>query len=274
LEKKSGTTAQLRLLWVDIEQAGADTSTRGLFRRQFDVTEVRANELQEAHSQLWDAICFNFDFPSLSGLQLLPETKKRWPSAPVLMLTQQTSAELAIWALRSRVFDVLVKPVSEYEILRAGERITHALLARRTQGERRPQFSSAQLPVEARYLPRTPPMPRLQAAIAHIAKHYQRHIPESELASLCNMSPSRFCRQFKAAFDITFGEYLANYRTQQAKRLLINPTMAVADVAAAVGFNDPSYFTRVFRKQEGISPSEYRVQEGVHPIPQVAKALG
>jgi Helix-turn-helix domain len=78
------------------------------------------------------------------------------------------------------------------------------------------------------------------------------------VALLCNMSPSRFCREFKAAFDATFVEYLANYRMQQAKRLLANPRMPVADVAVAVGFNDPSYFTRVFRKQEGASPSEYR----------------
>jgi AraC-like DNA-binding protein len=72
------------------------------------------------------------------------------------------------------------------------------------------------------------------------------------------MSPSRFCREFKAEFGVTFVEYLASYRVIQAKRLLTNPTMAVADVASAVGFNDPSYFTRVFKKQEGVSPSEYR----------------
>ena len=60
------------------------------------------------------------------------------------------------------------------------------------------------------------------------------------------------------AFNATFVEYLANYRMRQAKRLLANPTMAVADVAVAVGFSDPSYFTRVFRRQEGVSPSEYR----------------
>src|SRR5262249_34947903 len=42
------------------------------------------------------------------------------------------------------------------------------------------------------------------------------------------------------------------------KRLLANPAMPVADVAVAVGFSDPSYFTRVFKRQEGVAPSEYR----------------
>ena len=106
---------------------------------------------------------------------------------------------------------------------------------------------------------------RLRAALIHVAKHYLRPIRESEVALLCNMAPSRFCREFKAAFDKTFVEYLADYRMTHAKRLLANPAMPVCDVAVAVGFTDPSYFTRVFRKQEGVSPSEYRanvIREG------------
>jgi hypothetical protein len=87
------------------------------------------------------------------------------------------------------------------------------------------------------------------------------------------MSPSRFCHEFKAIFAVTFVEYLAQYRMERAKRLLANPTISVADVAVSVGFNDPSYFTRVFRKQEGLSPSEYRankifeVNSRPHPAP-------
>jgi AraC-like DNA-binding protein len=249
---------QHTLLWINVDRARGDDTAYEPFWRLFRVTEISDSELHSVQAEGWDAICFNFDFPAISGLQHIPEAKKRWPSAPILMLTQQSSAELAVWALRSRVFDLLVKPVSADEVKRVLERVTHAVAARRSQTERRPQVLAAQLPTETRYRAQTPVAPRLQAAVAHVAKHYLRAIPESEVALLCNMSPSRFCRQFKAAFDVTFVEYLANYRMQQAKRLLSNPDMAVADVAAAVGFNDPSYFTRVFRRQEGLSPSEYR----------------
>ena len=255
---KSGAVTQQTLLWINVDSAGGDTIASEPFWRLFRVTEIGEGELQFVQAESYDAICFNFDFPVIAGLRLIPDAKKRWPSAPILMLTQQSSAELAIWALRSRVFDLLVKPVSADEVKRVLERVTHAVAARRSQTERKPQVLAAQLPAETRYRPQTPSAPRLQTAIAHVAKHYLRPIPESEVALLCNMSPSRFCRQFKAAFDVTFVEYLANYRMQQAKRLLSNPAMPVADVAAAVGFNDPSYFTRVFRKQEGVSPSEYR----------------
>jgi AraC-like DNA-binding protein len=214
----------------------------------------------------------------MAALKLIPLAKSRWPSAPILMLTLQSSAELAVWALRSRVFDLLVKPLTSKEIERMFERVAEAVRARHMQMERKPQSIPAQLPAETRYRPHFPTTPRLQAAIAHVAKQYLRPIPESEVALLCNMSPSRFCHEFKATFAMTFVEYLAQYRMVQAKRLLANPTMPVADVAGAVGFNDPSYFTRVFRKQAGVSPSEYRAARifeanSRHPAAQPATAL-
>jgi YesN/AraC family two-component response regulator len=234
-----------------------------LFARDFDVEEIGAGELQRSEGPTdCDLVCFNFDYPDMSGLKLIPETKRRWPSVPVLMLTMQNSSDLALWALRTRVFDLLVKPITEQEIERCLQRVHPALQARRTQSERKSQPPAAPLPAETRYRPQVRAAPRLQAAIAHISKHYARHIAESEVALLCQMSPSRFCREFKAAFGVTFLEYLGAHRLKEAKRLLGNPGMSVSDVANAVGFSDPSYFTRVFRRQEGVAPSEYRLTAG------------
>jgi AraC-like DNA-binding protein/CheY-like chemotaxis protein len=249
----------LKLLWVNVATGDHDGSSRIPFERVFDINAVDASELETGESaENWHALCFDFDYPDMSGLKLIPQAKRRWPSAPILMLTLQNSADLALWALRSRVFDLLAKPLNRREVERALERVLHAVSARGVQTERRPQMSPVQLPTETRYNAQRPIAPRMQAAIAHVAEHYLRAIPESEVARLCSMSPSRFCREFKAAFDMTFVEYLANYRMTQAKRLLANPSMPVADVAVAVGFSDPSYFTRVFKRQEGVAPSEYR----------------
>jgi AraC-like DNA-binding protein len=256
--------ANLKLLWVNFRAEGPDGISKVPFERFFILTEIDASELDSGGlSDQWDAVCFNFDYPDMSALRLIPEVKNRWPSAPIFMLTLQGSAELALWALRSRVFDLLVKPLAAREVDRMLERVVHAVRARHSQIERKPQLAAAQLPAETRYRPQSPTAARLQVAIGHVAKHYLRPILESEVALLCNMSPSRFCHEFKATFAVTFLDYLAQYRVEQAKRLLANPTMPVADVAAAVGFNDPSYFARVFRKQKGVSPSEYRAAETV-----------
>ena len=266
----------LRMLWVN----GSVTSLHEAWMSEFAtlclVHEVEVSQLASRETDgAWDVVCFNFDYPEMGTLKLIPQTKSRWPSAPILMLTMQCSAELAVWALRARVFDLLVKPVTAREIARCMERVHEALRARRSQSERRPQALIAQVPVEARYRPQTTPSVRLQRAIAHIEKHYGRLIPESEVALVCEMSPSRFCREFKAAFGVTFVEYLARHRVHEAKRLLGNRGMSVTDVAAAVGFTDPSYFTRVFRKIAGASPTEYRDTPVVHEIgPNLALAPG
>jgi AraC-like DNA-binding protein len=248
-----------KLLWVNAGIVGPREASVAVFERHFQVEELQPTEMLLAEpGGDWDLICFNFDFPEMGSLKLVPEAKRRWPSVPIVMLTMQNSADLSLWALRSRVFDLLVKPLAELEIERCLERVSTALKARRSQSERTFQAIAAPMPAEARYRPQLPSAPRLQAAIAHIAKHYARHICESEIAQLCEMSPSRFCREFKSAFGVTFLEYLCDHRISQAKRLLMNPGICVGDVAAAVGFADPSYFARVFRKETGTPPSEYR----------------
>lgn len=249
----------LRLLWVNGGVRGLREAWIGEFAAFCHLREIEISQLasQEASGD-WDLICFNFDYPEMGSLKLIPETKSRWPSTPILMVTLHCSAELAVWAMRTRVFDLLVKPLTGQEIARCMKRVLEAVHARRSQSERRPQTAVAQIPMEARFRPQTTPSVRLQRAIAHISKHYARQISESEVALACEMSPSRFCREFKAAFGATFVEYLTRYRVHEAQRLLGNHSMSVTDVAAAVGFTDPSYFTRVFRKIAGASPTEYR----------------
>lgn len=249
----------LRLLWVNGGVRGLREAWIGEFAAFCHLQEIEISQLaSDEASGDWDLICFNFDYPEMGSLKLIPETKARWPSTPILMITLHCSADLAVWAMRTRVFDLLVKPLTGQEIARCMERVLEAVRARRSQSERRPQPAIAQVPMETRYRPQTTPSVRLQRAMAHISKHYARPISESEVALACEMSPSRFCREFKAAFGATFLEYLTRHRVYEAQRLLGNRSMSVTDVAAAVGFTDPSYFTRVFRKIAGASPTEYR----------------
>lgn len=249
----------LRLLWVNGSFAGLRETWMAAFAAACEPHEIGLSELASGDaSGDWDLVCFNFDYPEMTSLKLIPDAKKRWPSAPILMLTMQCSLDLAVWALRSRVFDLLIKPLTEQEVERCMERVLEAVRARRSQSGRRPQATLAKMPLETRFHPQTRLPSRLQLAIAHVNKHYTRHVAESEVASVCEMSPSRFCREFKLAFGMTFVEYLSRRRVGEAKRLLANQSISVTDVAAAVGFADPSYFTRVFRRLEGASPTAYR----------------
>ena len=77
-------------------------------------------------------------------------------------------------------------------------------------------------------------------------------------ASLCYMSRDRFNHVFKETTGYPPGKYLSIIRIERAKALLSDIGMTPGECAKSVGFSDPNYFCRVFRKETGVSPREYR----------------
>ena len=205
-----------------------------------------------------DVICLNFDHPDIEGLKFATDTKNQFPSTPILMLIAQASADVVLWALRSRIFDVLVKPVTPQEILRVTQRLAPILAARKTQSQRKNATAAALIPHEARYRVRDQARNRMAVVVDYIAKNYASPIGELEMAKVCGMSPFRFSRTFRNVYGATFRDHLSDCRLTHAKRLLGNPELSVTDVAAMTGFNEPSYFARLFRSRVGVSPTSYR----------------
>ena len=78
------------------------------------------------------------------------------------------------------------------------------------------------------------------------------------VAEAVHFSPNHFSTIFSQECGITFIEYLTNVRIEQAKKLLKNTSMRSADIAYEAGFNDPHYFSYIFKKTTGITPREYR----------------
>ena len=160
----------MKLLWVNAASSTTGAAAREGFEPHCEVEQVDLTDLAVGVVDGdWDVVCFDFDFPDRAGLRLVGQTKERSPSRPVVLLTAQLSAEIALWALRSRVFDVLVKPLGSEEILSALTRVHAALRSRRTQSERRLHAMAAPLPPESRCAQRTPVSSRLSLAVAYVS---------------------------------------------------------------------------------------------------------
>ena len=97
----------------------------------------------------------------------------------------------------------------------------------------------------------------LAAAISYVEAQFRTKVTSAKAASLCGLSAFQFSRVFKETYAITFQEYLLRFRIREACRLLKNPAAQVADVAHLVGFNDPSYFCRIFKRYTAVSPSHF-----------------
>lgn len=93
-----------------------------------------------------------------------------------------------------------------------------------------------------------------------LQSHYRQSINMHELAEEMDLSTRTFNRRFKKATGFSPSDFLQNIRLQHARDLLKESNLGVSEIADQVGYNDGSYFTKLFRKQLGITPLAYRKQ--------------
>ena len=230
------TSGDAPFLWVDLTRE-ASATTSGNLSGAFDMPCVRETTQIPAAIQRHTPqfLCFEFDEPDPPGMATLAHTRHSHPSLPVLMITGGHSEAVAIWALRIRVWDLLVKPVSSGEL---SQHITTLLALTHRHCLHKPR--------------------RTEAAITHVAAHFDSKIALEDAAALCQLSPSQFCRVFRHEQGISFGQHLLSYRLERACEGLSQPGALAKEVAYSVGFNDLSYFSWAFKRQLGVCPREYQ----------------
>lgn len=102
----------------------------------------------------------------------------------------------------------------------------------------------------------------LHEARSYLECHYaDPDLSLNEVAAQVNLSPSHFSAVFSRKTGQTFKEYLTHLRLDKAKELLRMSPLKSFEIAAQVGYNDPHYFSYVFKKHTGLSPTKFRYQE-------------
>ena len=100
---------------------------------------------------------------------------------------------------------------------------------------------------------------RLSSALEYMENNYRELVEIRTLAGLTGVSPEHFCRIFKAYTGIRPLEYLTSLRINKAKTALINCNLPVAEIARRSGFESAAYFSKQFKKSEGITPTDFRI---------------
>ncbi len=99
---------------------------------------------------------------------------------------------------------------------------------------------------------------QIDTAVSYINSHYSEKITLEDLAELCELSVSYFCKLFKSEIGESFADYLTWVRVEKAIELLRDPKMKIYEISEEVGYSDVQYFNKVFRDTTGVSPSVYR----------------
>lgn len=95
----------------------------------------------------------------------------------------------------------------------------------------------------------------------YLESNYHQELSLQDMANRFYLSREYISRKFRQEFGVTFSDYLGGIRIERAKLLLLNPNLRISQVAEMVGYQDEKYFSKVFKKQEGRTPNEYRKEE-------------
>jgi AraC-like DNA-binding protein/CheY-like chemotaxis protein len=255
---------KVKVVWVDLRfERGLEGLCGGMPEGYEALTVESAGAIQPAIAgSLPEFLCFEYDRPVVEQMEALRTTRLSWPGLPVLMFTEEHSEELAVWALRMRVWDYVVKPVSREELCVRLAVLVHAVEARQDAG--RSEVFSKGAPSGREAGPAVDD--RFGTAISFVEENLTEKISLHEVAELCGLGPFQFSRAFKQEQGTTFREFLIQRRINRALQLFDDPKASVTDVAFAAGFNDLSYFARVFRRFTGITPSLYRRDRGLREM--------
>ena len=99
---------------------------------------------------------------------------------------------------------------------------------------------------------------RIHLVLNYIRKNLDKRIHIDTLADKTCMSKDHFIRVFKNETGLTPNAFITQKKVERCELMLVTTTMSVKNIANTLGFDDYSYFNRIFKKNMGITPQQYR----------------
>ncbi|HOX13542.1 MAG TPA: helix-turn-helix domain-containing protein [Spirochaetia bacterium] len=256
-----------------------------LFRRELETTVPWADwgfvlvGAAEDGAQAWDllrsrraeAVLTDVRMPLVDGIELMRKASDLpLPERPLFVIVSgYADFRYAQEAVRLGAFDYLLKPVEDEALEGTMRRAAAELESRDARdGLLRSSASDPVLAFFRNYLPgrtREPGDAYVEAAVEEISARYLSDLTVDAAAGRLGISGDHLARIFKRRTGYTFNEYLTRFRIQRAVELLRDPSVRVGEVADLCGYRDPRYFSVLFRRLVGMTPSEFRSGRGRPP---------
>ena len=188
-----------------------------------------------------DVVFTDIRMPGLSGLDLLQTIPEVSPETKVVIITGFAEFAYAKEAVQHHAYDYLLKPIKKEDLIRVMSAMVNERGDRNDDEYPAPAYDKM-----------------IDNVVSDIREHYTEDISLTSLAAKYNISMGHLSKMIKEHLQVNFSDYIASLRIQRAKELLRDESISIQEIAEIVGYNDYFYFTKVFKKVEGISPSKYR----------------
>jgi len=238
-----------------------NSDVRGYIREQlendYNVIEACNGEqgILSAQNEIPDLIITDVMMPKMDGYKFSKAIRSdvKTSHIPIIMLTAKAGLDDKILGLETGIDDYLTKPFSAKELK---ARVKNLIYQRKQLRKRFSQSTFikpsevSSVSVDQTFLEKTIKIIETQLV--------DEQFSVEKLADEMNMSVSQLNRKLNALVDQPPGQLIRSFRLQRAADLLKQNVGTVAEICYKVGFNDQAYFSRAFKKQFGISPSEYK----------------
>lgn len=188
-----------------------------------------------------DIVIMDINIPVMNGLKVIQLSRIKHPDTAFIIVSGYDDFSYCREALRLQITDYILKPVNYEEFGTCIDNLKIALFQR--------QCSEDSVHYEER-------------TINGITRYMQEHLAEevslSVLAEEFHLSAQYISQLFKNEIGVNFLAYLTNIRIENAKKLLLSTSMSIAEVSEQSGYGDYRVFTKVFKKSEGVTPSQFR----------------
>ena len=209
--------------------------------------------VEKAVETIPDLVVCDVIMPVKDGYQVCQELKtdQRTSHIPIILLTAKAATEEKIEGLETGADDYLIKPFDPRELL---VRVKNLIESRRTLRKR---FSAVTVLKPSEITESSVDKVFLEKALSVVEENMSdENFGPQELMRQVSMSRQQLHRKLKALTNQSATQFIRSIRLQRAADLLRQNVGTIAEVAYRVGFNDPIYFNRMFKKQFGITPTE------------------
>lgn len=207
-----------------------------------------------------DLVIFDIRMPGFTGLELAQMIMERSMDVAVVLLSGFSEFEYARSALRYGVYEYLLKPVSPNELIETMRNVMHRLEQKRFEKEllnQKDDFGEKYDAVSQVNSLFVQSSGAIKSILTDIAQNYEQNISLFDLAEKYHFSESYISRKIRKETGYTFVDILNGIRLMCAANLL-KMGEKISDVCEKTGFNDQHYFSQLFKKTFGCTPSNYR----------------
>lgn len=185
-----------------------------------------------------DLVFMDIEMPLKNGLEAAAVIRQQLAQTRIVFLTAYDRFDYAVGALRAGGNEYLLKPASETDLRDVLQQFFDV----------KPLVKKDVTPFEA-------------SLCVWVHQHYTDDVALEDAAESMGMSAFYFSRQVKAVTGKTFLEFFTSYRIEKAKQRLLSTELPVSEVGRSVGYPDSNYFSKVFKRAVGCTPSVYRASE-------------